>query len=81
MDISIVVPVFNEQDNAEAVYSAIRSALQAMGCSYEIVMVDDGSSDGSYGVLARLASEDPALKVIRFRRNFGQAGDKGIGQH
>lgn len=79
VDISIVVPVFNEQDNVEAVYSAIRSALQAMDCSYEIVMVDDGSSDGSYSVLTRLASEDTALKVIRFRRNFGQTAAMAAG--
>ena len=79
MDISIVVPVYNEQDNVEAVYSAIRSALEAMECSYEIVMVDDGSSDGSYSVLTRLASEDAALKVIRFRRNFGQTAAMSAG--
>jgi len=79
VDISIVVPVFNEQDNVEAVYSAISSALQAMGCSYEIVMVDDGSSDKSYSVLARLASCDTALKVIRFRRNFGQTAAMSAG--
>lgn len=79
VDISIVVPVYNEQDNVEAVYSAISSSLQAMGCSYEIVMVDDGSSDGSYKLLASLAAKDPALKVIRFRRNFGQTAAMSAG--
>ncbi len=79
MDISIVVPVYNEQDNVEAVYSAISSALRAMGGSYEIVMVDDGSSDRSYSVLAGLAAEDSALKVIRFRRNFGQTAAMSAG--
>lgn len=79
VDISIVVPVYNEQDNVEAVYSAISSALQSMGCSYEIVMVDDGSSDGSYKLLAALAAKDPALKVIRFRRNFGQTAAMSAG--
>ncbi|OGU14680.1 MAG: glycosyl transferase [Geobacteraceae bacterium GWC2_53_11] len=79
MDISIVVPVYNEQENVEAVYSAISTALSAMGCSYEIVMVDDGSSDGSYNVLTRLASRDAALKVIRFRRNFGQTAAMSAG--
>jgi glycosyltransferase involved in cell wall biosynthesis len=79
VDISIVVPVYNEQDNVEAVYSAISSSLRAMGCSYEIVMVDDGSSDGSYRELARLASGDAALKVIRFRRNFGQTAAMSAG--
>ncbi len=79
VDISIVVPVFNEQDNVEAVYAAISSALKAMGCSYEIVMVDDGSSDGSYSLLARLAAGDSCLKVIRFRRNFGQTAAMSAG--
>lgn len=79
MDISIVVPVYNEQENVEAVYAAISSALQDMGCSYEIIMVDDGSSDGSYSRLARFAAEDPALKVIRFRRNFGQTAAMSAG--
>jgi glycosyltransferase involved in cell wall biosynthesis len=79
VDISIVVPVYNEQDNVEAVYSAISSALLAMGCSYEIVMVDDGSSDGSYSELTRLASADAALKVLGFRRNFGQTAAMSAG--
>ncbi len=79
MDISIVVPVYNEQDNVNAVYSAISASLQAMGCSYEIVMVDDGSSDGSYSVLKGLAAKDPNLKVVRFRRNFGQTAAMSAG--
>lgn len=79
MDISIVVPVYNEQDNVEAVYSTISSALQAMEGSYEIIMVDDGSSDGSYNVLTGLAAKDVRLKVIRFRRNFGQTAAMSAG--
>jgi len=79
VDISIVVPVFNERENVEAVYSAISSALHAMGCSYEIIMVDDGPSEGSYLELSRFASEDAALKVIRFRRNFGQTAAMSAG--
>ncbi|MHB8056732.1 MAG: glycosyltransferase family 2 protein [Desulfuromonadaceae bacterium] len=79
MDISIVVPVYNEQENVESVYAAIRSALQDAGFSYEIIMVDDGSSDGSYSELTRLASQDPILKVIRFRRNFGQTAAMSAG--
>ena len=79
MEISIVVPVYNEQDNVEAVYTAIRTALLSMGCSFEIIMVDDGSSDGSYRLLTALASKDTALKVIRFRRNFGQTAAMSAG--
>lgn len=79
VDISIVVPVFNERDNVENVYAAISSALRAMDYSYEIVMVDDGSSDGSYSVLTQLAALDANLKVIRFRRNFGQTAAMSAG--
>ena len=79
MDISIVVPIYNEQENVESVYAAIRSALQDADCSYEIIMVDDGSSDGSYRELTRLAAEDDTLKVIRFRRNFGQTAAMSAG--
>lgn len=79
VDISIVVPIYNEQENVASVYAAITSALQDAGCSYEIIMVDDGSSDGSYRELTRLAAEDDALKVIRFRRNFGQTAAMSAG--
>ena len=57
VELSIVVPIYNEQDNVEALYTAITSSLQAMGCSYEIIMVDDGSSDGSYQI-----SDRPCIK-------------------
>ena len=79
VEVSIVVPVYNERDNVEALYSALKSALQSMSGSYEIIMVDDGSSDGSYKVLARLAAEDTCLKIIRFRRNFGQTAAMSAG--
>ncbi|MSN24566.1 MAG: glycosyltransferase [Geobacter sp.] len=79
MDISIVVPIYNEQDNVIALYSAITKALQQMECGYELIMVDDGSCDGSYALLAKLAKEDPCLKLIRFRRNFGQTAAMAAG--
>jgi glycosyltransferase involved in cell wall biosynthesis len=79
VDLSIVVPVYNEQENVEAVYTAISSALHSLGCSYEIIMVDDGSSDRSFAKLTQLASSDAQLKVIRFRRNFGQTAAMSAG--
>ncbi|MDD5286700.1 MAG: glycosyltransferase family 2 protein [Desulfuromonadaceae bacterium] len=79
MDISIVVPVYNEKENIEALYAAIRSAMSPIGCSYEVIMVDDGSSDTSYMVMSRLASDDATLKIIRFRRNFGQTAAMAAG--
>ena len=53
--------------------------MQQMKCNYELIMVDDGSSDGSYALLAQLAKEDSCLKVIRFRRNFGQTAAMSAG--
>lgn len=79
MDISIVVPIYNEQDNVNALYAAITAAMCKMDCIYELIMVDDGSSDGSYTLLAQLAKEDSSLKVIRFRRNFGQTAAMSAG--
>lgn len=79
MDISIVVPVYNEHENVGSVYSAIKSVLDSMSCTYEIIMVDDGSSDGSYGELKKLAEADSTLKIIRFRRNFGQTAAMSAG--
>ena len=79
MDFSLVVPVYNEQDNIDELYRAVVSALDATDLDYEIIVVDDGSTDGSYGVLQHLAAADERLKVIRFRRNFGQTAAMSAG--
>ena len=73
VDISIVVPVYNEQDNVEAVYSAISSVLKKMNCPYEIIMVDDGSSDNSWQVIESLRTINPCIKGIKFQRNYGKS--------
>ncbi len=72
VDLSIVIPVYNEADNIEPLYAVLKAVLDASGRSYEVIIVDDGSKDESYSILKRLALADPLLKVIRFRRNFGQ---------
>ena len=79
MDISIVVPAYNERDNIDEVYRAIVFALDTADLDYEVIIVDDGSNDGSYGVLQSLAAADLRLKVIRFRRNFGQTAAMSAG--
>ncbi|MBT1072548.1 glycosyltransferase family 2 protein [Pelotalea chapellei] len=79
MDFSIVVPIYNEQDNVEALYRAITSALSAADWNYEIIMVDDGSSDASFVRLQQLAVTDERLKIIRLRRNFGQTAAMSAG--
>jgi glycosyltransferase involved in cell wall biosynthesis len=72
LDLSVVVPVYNEEENVLLLISEIHEALQPLRITYEIVLVDDGSRDNSYSILASAAETDPALTLVRFRRNFGQ---------
>jgi len=72
-EISVVIPVYDEEENLPVLAAELRAALGGLGRSYEILYVDDGSTDGSPGVLRRLAEEDPAVRVIRQRRNAGQS--------
>ena len=70
--ISVVVPVLNERDNVAALHEALTWALRGMRREYEIVIVDDGSDDGTGERLRELAAADPRLRVATFRRNHGQ---------
>lgn len=79
MDLSIVVPIFNEEDNIPILHSRITEALGDTPLDYELILVDDGSSDNSYPALKRLASKDDRVKVIRLRRNFGQTAAMAAG--
>ncbi|MFH1084648.1 MAG: glycosyltransferase family 2 protein, partial [Chloroflexota bacterium] len=72
MDLSIVVPVYNEEENIQYLYDQLTAVLEPLGLEYEIICADDGSRDRSFALLAALAERDPRVKVIRFRRNFGQ---------
>ena len=71
--ISVVVPLLNEEHSLEALYSEIASALQSRSDDFEVVFVDDGSTDGSMSVLSRLHDEMANVVVIHLRRNFGKA--------
>lgn len=71
-DLSIVVPVYNEEESVPHLCEAIVAAVKPLGKSYEIVLVDDGSSDSSWSVMCAEAKKHAHLKLIRFRRNFGQ---------
>jgi glycosyltransferase involved in cell wall biosynthesis len=71
-EISVVVPMRNESPNVAELYSELTAVLVAFGRSYEIIAVDDGSTDDTFTLLAALQRKDRRLRVIRFRRNFGQ---------
>src|SRR6188508_168284 len=71
-ELSIVIPVHNESPNIKALYDELTQTLVQYRRSYEILVVDDGSTDDSFEQLAALQARDPRLRVIRFRRNFGQ---------
>ena len=73
MDISVILPIYEERENIVPLLDEIESVLDALGRSYEIIAVDDGSRDGSTELLKQLAGERPRLRVITFRRNAGQA--------
>ena len=71
-EISVVVPMRNESPNVRPLYAELTDALEGYGHSYEIVVVDDGSTDDTFKILAELQLRDSRVRVIRFRRNFGQ---------
>ena len=79
MDVSIVVPIYNEEENIPALHEKVSQALSTSGLEYELILVDDGSSDRSFLLLHDLAQKDPRVKVIRFRRNFGQTAAMAAG--
>ncbi|MDA8327312.1 MAG: glycosyltransferase family 2 protein [Nitrospiraceae bacterium] len=69
--LSVIIPVYNEQENIRPLYDALKPVLKAMGVGYEIIFVDDGSTDGTAAAIEGLAS-DPNVRGLEFRRNFGQ---------
>ncbi|TAK43455.1 MAG: glycosyltransferase [Saprospiraceae bacterium] len=79
MDISIVVPLFNEEESLPELEAWIRRIMETHGFSYEIVMVDDGSKDGSWQVVQRLSAENPSVRGIKFRRNYGKSAALHVG--
>ncbi|CAA7622630.1 Glycosyl transferase family 2 [Magnetospirillum sp. LM-5] len=80
LDISIVVPAYNERETLAALVAGVRASLQPLsGRTWEILFIDDGSHDGSWDEMTRLAAEDGAVRAIRMRRNFGKAMALSVG--
>jgi len=77
--LSVVVPVYNEEENVVRLHQKLHEALQSLDLSYEILYVDDGSRDGSFPLLAEIAQGNEQVKLIRFRRNFGQTAAMAAG--
>ena len=72
IDLSIVVPLYNEEESVQPMYKAIVQAVAPLGLNYEILFVDDGSIDGTFPQASELARRDLRLRVIKFRKNYGQ---------
>jgi glycosyltransferase involved in cell wall biosynthesis len=77
--LSVVVPIYNEEESIPHLYARLTEALDPMGRPYEIIAVDDGSRDRSFAILKEFAAADDRLKVVRFRRNFGQTAGFAAG--
>ncbi len=77
MDLSIVIPMYNEEDNVEPVFRKNKDILDRLKLDYEIIIIDDGSRDKTFSNLLRI--KDPRLKIIRLRRNFGQTAAMDAG--
>jgi glycosyltransferase involved in cell wall biosynthesis len=73
VQISIVVPVYNEAESLRPLYAQLDRVMQVLEQSCELIFIDDGSTDGSFAILEQLQNDDPRVYVIRLRRNFGQA--------
>lgn len=76
---SVVIPVMNEEDNVALLHRKITEVMQAWGRPYEIVIVDDGSKDRTFPILKQLAADDFHLRIVKFRRNFGQSAAMAAG--
>ena len=77
--LSVVVPAHNEERSLPSLMAELTAALAALGRPWEIVVVDDGSTDGTFAVLTRLRAEQPALRILRMRRKFGKAAALAAG--
>ena len=77
--ISIVVPVYNEEENVCLLFEKIQAVCETIGDSYEVLFVDDGSSDGTFSLLAELSEQKQQLVVIRFQKNAGQTAAMAAG--
>ncbi|MGI9485576.1 MAG: glycosyltransferase family 2 protein [Geminicoccaceae bacterium] len=72
IELSVIIPAYNEEESLDFLYQRLVESLDPLGISYEVILVDDGSSDRTYEQLAEIAVADPRIRVIKLRRNYGQ---------
>jgi len=72
-EISVVIPIYNEEENLKELYTKLINIIPSITENYEIIFVDDGSTDNTFGVLKEINKEDAKVRIIKFRRNFGQS--------
>ena len=79
MNISVVIPIYNEEENVTLLYDELSSVMQALDCDYEILFVDDGSNDSTLSILKSIQAGDSSVVVVQFRKNFGQTAAMSAG--
>jgi glycosyltransferase involved in cell wall biosynthesis len=80
--VSIVIPLYNEEGSVDALYEQLSASLERLGQPYEVLIIDDGSTDGSFPRLKAIHARDPRWQIVQFRRNFGQTAAIAAGfQH
>jgi glycosyltransferase involved in cell wall biosynthesis len=79
LELSVVIPIYNEEENIVLLYNSLKKVLDRLEKKYEIILVDDGSTDKTFSILKELAEKDKNLVVISFRRNFGQTAALAAG--
>jgi glycosyltransferase involved in cell wall biosynthesis len=77
--LSIVIPIFNEEENLPLIYEEVKGVLEGMGAEHEILFVDDGSTDNSLNIIRAIQNNDPSVVGVSFRKNFGQTAAMSAG--
>ncbi|MFM7078692.1 MAG: glycosyltransferase family 2 protein, partial [Bacteroidota bacterium] len=79
LDVSLVIPLFNEEESLHELTSWIAKVCESNNCTFEIILVDDGSKDRSWSIISELSRADQRIKGIRFRRNYGKSAALNAG--
>ncbi|HMU25861.1 MAG TPA: glycosyltransferase family 2 protein [Solirubrobacterales bacterium] len=79
MDLSLIIPAYNESEALPGLIAEIDSACEGLGLQWETIVIDDGSTDGTFGVISEIAKSNPRVGVVRLRRNFGKSVALAVG--